>query len=789
MREKKKRQKLRAALAGDEFALASLAERSPPLAVEPCLNALANDAPSASQIARALAERLRRSGKHAEVARLVSANGSRDLGLALEGALSAFAAGNDGEAARLSNLHPEVGELVRPLLGAVREPPTQPARGRKPASAAGRGLANAAVATLATRMGQRDRAQRAFRDLAGLGELIRNRLRLDAVRAACFLSASMSRADPDRRLSRWVVDLVRDTPEPARSEVVSALAGEALGAHPATLRVITNALERELDRHDLTAARASVARARLASLDGALDKSRIASFLADVGVDAYDGESRGAARLYAAFGHMTRDRRAALRELDIAVAEGGDFTEALRGRFLALLGLHAGGEEVESELSAAAERLLHALSRGEGAELDAAFALALILCEAFAREAHSSRQAKLARGWLERARELAGRVPAMSRQTAEALDLIESQAYVESDPGRALRAAERILEESPLSVAAWHARIAAGRVGRDPRVEDWEIEAWRATGSDEFASIARATLQKRGELAPLEGTTFTRAGPLAEECLRLLGAGPVSSERVSEIREQAAPALAGLEPKERVAFDCALFCAAGPDAKVLAHFMTRVFWEYEPIWLGRFLSIAVNTESDVALAQTARLVVSAQPTRTGLGPRLRELVAALSAIDAKAGRKLVFELAPSLSQSALGEAQRGLVLGHGAEAYDAMFDEIHDRLHPEVCLDDVIENGAVPSLPRETLIGPLAEALFLPSADVARLPREILNELSRELLRAFTANDGLEELHRMAARHGIFPDQRERDRRSGTPSMRALSKSERNRRKRERKGR
>jgi hypothetical protein len=797
MREKKRRKKIRAALSGDLSALENLAQRAPLTAVEPCVARLADGDAAVLEVARSLAAALRKSGKHGEVLRLVAADTARDTRLALEGALAAFAAGDDVAAAELATGAPALRPIVEPLLAAARG--ERPARAKRGESGKVRAISLAAAAGGHARHGDKSAMQRALRELAATGS---QPLREGALRAAGSLASALRAEASDARRTRDALRqasaLLGDAPAAARSALAMALAGEALAAPAEVRTALGAALARHAERHGLSrevAVRA--AELRLSAVDTG-DVQRVPHLLAELGVNAFCAEQRGSARLFAGFGLIGRDAPRALREFDQAVAEGADLGEALRGRWLALERVYLTRRDDPSaaELSRSAERLLSELQRAGASSHDAALALATETLKTLALAAalglDTPQQQRLAREWLDRVGTLRAE-RTLPASTENELDLVEACLY-RAEPARSLRAAERVLERAPLSLPAWSAKIAAATRAGDPRAEDFSVEAWRVTGDERFAPAARAILRRRGELEGLESVATKSAGTLALECLTLLAERGASA--LEALYLEALPLAAALGKKERAAFDSAILAAVLADENTAARALATIASRSDdPATLARSLGILVNTDSASVLEAGARRL-AVGPERSNDVRPLSELVAALAAIDTSRARKLVLSLAPSLERRAVDAVQHGLVLGRDAEFYETAFDELHDLLHPEVCLDQLIEVGASvgardPEDDRETAVDFLSTALGLPRAAFESMPMESLDRIGCELMRAVDAGGAnrqeLERIRRMARQlakpyaPATFP--------SAAPEMKKLSKSERNKKKRARRGR
>jgi hypothetical protein len=550
--ERKKHQMQRALERADLGVLRALALRNPEsgaAAIARAVEAGQLDA-RGDEVQALVAEtsaRLRTAGSFAAALRLSAAGGRASAATRLEEALAAFGCGDDARLKAMARDHEDVGRIAAPLVAAAsgRRVPNTPVwaspllRGVfaicRGAASAGRGSATAARTALAK-----------------VPEPVRGRLFVTEVAMAAGLTGGRGRsrnlAGTARALMRS--SLVKDSAR-ARAALAMALARRSPRAFLEGLGADLN-LGKEAMMPALLHASCAVAGADECG-------AAVSGIVARLGAEAFPSSERAAASLHEGFALALSDPSRAHAAFDRAIALGADLVEALRGKMIAdsarrdgPLGLGRPGSG--KEFGASAARLARALASGRSAAPLVVVA-AVHAAIAFATEGRHGKAGEM----LELARSVAGSNGSRHAALQCEVDLAEGTVVLESDPGRALELAERVLAVRPSQHEAWHVKERALRErGDEAAADDVVLAAAERSVCEHFGEAARAIRRKRGvRLTLVPGKV--RAGELAAELRARLAAGqtlafsaqaPLPFEDVEACR-------AALAPDARAAFDAA----------------------------------------------------------------------------------------------------------------------------------------------------------------------------------------------------------------------------------------
>jgi hypothetical protein len=197
---------------------------------------------------------------------------------------------------------------------------------------------------------------------------------------------------------------------------------------------------------------------------------------------------------------------------------------------------------------------------------------------------------------------------------------------------------------------------------------------------------------------------------------------------------------------------------------------------------------------------TGGLIDAAERLAAGDDARsIGSVIAALACLDRKLAVRVVGRLAHRLSRGALSAAKVGLVRSHAERWYEESFEELDARIHPELCLAEIMEEG----LPRkaqtleqeeEIVLDALSHALLIDRSALGRLSASDRAEISRAALPLLTDEGDhatlLVVLRKLAGKgirspllSGLPAELRSR---ISTPQVRQMSQAERNRRKQQR---
>ncbi len=631
MRDKRRKRLERRAAKGDAEGLEKLALRAPAAAARALAARLAQDASDAGlvDLAARLTARLRADGQHLLAADLAAATGGATTALRLDEALAAFALGDDARAAAAIRGDARVAASLAPLLSAAR-------------------------------LGTARHVRSAF---AMLGAGARQLPAARALEAAAAWGAARAGSKAARAAFARVIGERVALEHPL---VQDALFDEALaaGAH--------EPLDRALAARGMDAARRDLSARALASAK-LEEPSAAAAAIARAGAAAFDAAVRGDALVFEGFGLLGAEPAQAARVLGSAIAAGGDRVEALRGAWLASMASGRDGRAVQD----AAWKLCDALAD----DADGVAAAVAVAEMTLARLTRSRAADPDLRKWTKRLRDLAARLgPAGAAPLVEA-EVCAAELELAADPARALALVAPVLERAPSHGRAWRVRLAAALRCEPDRYDAWLEQAARASGDREIAIMARRARLASGAIQPLadvrawELSAPVLAADLAwgagaalvqgdaarwcDDCEAFhveSGAIPALGPALAQLATAAAPHRAGLERDERAAFDAALLGLASaaaadhacPDAlaRVLADLAHE--WRDEPARLEQLALVAIDADEDAFLAAARALVAH------GADPRaLDALARAARACDADLGEQTLKIVVPGLDAASV----------------------------------------------------------------------------------------------------------------------------------------
>jgi tetratricopeptide (TPR) repeat protein len=618
--------------------------------VESILARLANDPPAEGVLeeARGIAADLRHRGKLEAALEVLSRAGRRTPELCLEEALAAFASGDDERALAAAGSDRNVANVMEPLLAAARAAPVP----RAPPRATPHLLAlhAAAAAVAACQAGERERAKRALARIP------------KALRAGALY----------RKLA-LAIDLELGAEHPPWPALVGLEGGRDLVVLSALARRDPEAVLRRVFELDARA-RAPAAAAALGALGAGDDTKRLSSTAGELGPEIFSTADRGLAALYQGFGLLSIDPERAERVFRRAIDLGADRTEAVRGLLL------AAKHQFEEH------RLPERLRIGVKAALDLAARLAPDSGGAPCAFAAAMRAADMSGPLGDRAS--AARAISLSRSAAVAgafendrarsrLETMEAMlALIEQDRARAEASLERAIERDPRNADAWIMRIDLARPDED-EMRALAEKAGEQTRDARIAALVDAL--KRRALGP---------GALSNRVGRRLSAG----EPIEAIWPDLDPSK--LDEGDRAAF------AAG----VFALVSEMVSEEVGSRFAARLIQTDLDARSRRAIAAVAlNYDLDAGPIFEGWAEHaLRTVDAglAMEAIDCSlAGERpdlaerVLAVVHPLLSARELSTAKERIRRCDRPRAPDigAIVDDVHDRLHPELCITELLE--------------------------------------------------------------------------------------------------
>ncbi len=417
--------------------------------------------------------------------------------------------------------------------------------------------------------------------------------------------------------------------------------------------------------------------------------------------------------LWRSFLRIAAQRESAAKDVEMAARLGADPIEVARAAFL--IALRAGPEP--ARLERATEELASLLARA-GGELEACVVRVGAAREAAPDFYHGASPAAVER-WLSRARGAAQRLGADRPAAEYEIDCLEAAAIAPSKPERAAELAQRAARAIPEQAAAWRLRIALaqGPAGAtDEALEQLIEEAHAATADPAFRESARSLRMKAGAVAPFAELAWERveASTLIGEAFRhFVERGPVergpvesrpeSIERWCDAWRRAVEHAAELRPGVRDAFD------AGVVAYALSRFGTtgagRILVEIcraktalAPTALATLLGdddgLSRNEVVEIAQQAAAQASRGAAPLASARHP-LPVLASAYMRLGhGDRAAHLIRGVAPSVDASVLRAAMRRLE--DPPDALPAAWDEIHDALHPTVCLSQLLRGKVDP---------------------------------------------------------------------------------------------
>lgn len=628
----------------DPAALRSLAERSPEIAAQHLASALASAPPDAGgaldETAVTLVARLRRSGQLAAALRLAGAGAHRSARLRIEQALAAFALGEDVEAARIADAHPEVKRIVGPLLDATRGTRLVMTTS-KASSAPLRALHTAAAAVSTAVRGEPGPARALLRRIApaqrravmaaelGAAIDLESRPGGKSLTSAIRLLQDVPRVRLDPQLQKALIAQAAEAAPEAALEAGRSMGLAAEVMRPAVLRTFM----KEAEQTDVPPEQAALQLVRR------------------TGIDAFDGENRATASLYEGFAWMQADPERATRAFDRAIELGADLAEALRGKLVLAMSTTGGvcadcGARHRGsgrEAAKTADHLARVLARSPlAAPLVAA--VSTVAAEGWA----SAGDNRAARASLAVARANAG-----GSAIAE-IDLLEAHVLAQDQPARARALVDELLAKDPGHLAAWRMKLSLAERQHDKAVVDaLVLQAAEATRDPALTAKARVIRGQRGELTPFGGLVpgIATAGAVAAELFRVARAAGTAT---GALTPGAVACRDALTPAAQLAFDAVTVGLAakfdGPKAGQAR--LTEVIraWRSSPAALAKLAATSWLVGLEDALLDIARELLAGPEIRAhratraneDTGPALAALAeAALAAADVRIAEKLI----------------------------------------------------------------------------------------------------------------------------------------------------
>jgi hypothetical protein len=403
--------------------------------------------------------------------------------------------------------------------------------------------------------------------------------------------------------------------------------------------------------------------------------------------------------LWRGYQELRRRPKVALDALADAIrANGGNLEtillEALRGGYLVALDqLARQGPSLSSadQIVRSSERLFGLLVERD-AQLEAAILAQHTACTLLG-EVRAFCKTLLVQHWVDRARTLLQHLGADATRASDELSCAEALAALASTPERTLSFVKPILERDARHVDAWRLRLAAARRLKDPRIDDWSVEAHRTTGDPSFERQSERVLFERGELAPFERLRdhpqLTPGKVVLESLLYLLAEpdheGP---ERWSCAWRLSRPLASQLDGTRSSAVDAGLFafgvtrygieaCTELLCASLVDHAMVH----------EASLVVGALLHSEQFLDQPSTKLVETCARALLRLPRGAEalpvFMAALAYLDeGDLARRLLLRTAAELPNTVLQRCQESCELPPG---FVDAFDLLHDHLHPELC--------------------------------------------------------------------------------------------------------
>lgn len=652
------------------------------------------DLPVLLEEAAVLAARHRRRGALVEALELARAGERRTPRIAFEEALAAFAMADDETADEAAQAYPEVMRVLAPLLDAAAHRKVRAAP--KGASDSLRRLYAAARTVEAVRAGDGKRAR------ANAG-----RAKQSAVRAAVNVELPGARTRERRQAFR------------ALPASVHALAWRCLARQEPEW--VLEAPLADMKPEARNALLASVARVLV---DTGASPARLTALVAEHGPQLLGGTAD--AWLYAAFGCLRDGPIQAGRRFDRALSLGADMMEVLRGRWL----LEHGGSPRGRAVTAM--RLAKGLQKEDDGRA-AAMVAVLDALEVFLAlgDDRGAKDARLL------GRSIAAAAPASGPVLEAALAPLEARAVGRRDPARAETLADDILARDPHNVEAWRARLEAlSAQGRRADLHEAVPRAVRATGR----SVERL-LPGSQWAAELVIPGHSTPGAVA----RATALRAVDDEREQvDLWPDIRAARDALEPGEIAAVDAA--------AMVVFHCERSV-----PAGAELFAHLAPTAPPESLRAMLA------YGDRLGLNDALVPI--AVELVRRRGDGAIAFAVMEVMLELGLGRHVQPLLAGTAhtlshrqltslkarlaapfrrSHTVTVLMKQIHESLHPEFCISEVLEEHEDDALAGPSTFGDFETMLFSLMRGLEHDPDAL-----RELIEIFAAGPNLEVVERL----------------------------------------
>jgi hypothetical protein len=474
--------------------------------------------------------------------------------LVLEGALAAFAAGEDERALARAADDEEIARIVGALVGGARgdELPAVPRRtGLDSRGAqAQRAIAQAARAVALVRRGEHATAKTT---LYGVAREAAAALGLAAMGPAIRLAG----AETDRKRQRALADLDRRLPREVRTAALHEIV-----EHAPPRMIASAVLFRDLPLEVTVAARLRCEqRTRGDKADAKRFALSVARSLGHAGFTRTSPEERANAFLYEGFAKLDSNTKQALAAFDEALAEGADLVEVFRGNLLARNKattacpdcgkIHPDddtrGPAHWRAMAPLGERLVRALAKDEQADLLAACASLVA-----ARYASLGGDAQTADAMIELAREKG------ADALRDPIDAAAGAALAMRDATASRVLLEALVSRSPRFVEGWNVRLELARFCGDR--EEMATVIARAAEATEDPVFMRDAQRIReatsGRLGHLPGASSRPGAVAAELIASLIGKGVDLVQEEDEVVAEHC-ARASLSSREQLAVEVA----------------------------------------------------------------------------------------------------------------------------------------------------------------------------------------------------------------------------------------